>query len=102
MNNNGNLLLEFCKQTGLRILNGRVGRDANIGKYTFFGYRSRGSSLVDYVLCSDSVFKYISSFEVGDPNILSDHCCIYFEFENFTESLCENIEAINAEDGKLM
>ena len=41
------------------------------------------------------------SFEVGDPNILSDHCCIYFEFENFTESLCENIKAINAEDGNV-
>ena len=47
------------------------------------------------------VFECISSFEVRDPNILSHHCCIYFEFENFTESLCENIEARNAEDGNV-
>lgn len=36
---------------------------------------------------------------MGDPNILSDHCCIYFEFENSTESLYENTEAKNAEVG---
>ena len=47
VNNNGLLLLEFCKQTGLRIVNGRVGIDKRIGKYTFVG--SRGYSVVDYV-----------------------------------------------------
>ena len=50
VNNNGLLLLDFCKQTGLRIMNGRVGADQGIGKHTFVG--SRGSSVVDYVLSS--------------------------------------------------
>lgn len=48
INNNGLLLLDFCKQTGLRIMNGRVGSDKGVGKYTFVGHR--GCSLVDYVL----------------------------------------------------
>ena len=30
INNNGLLLLDFCKQTGLRIMNGRVGNDQGI------------------------------------------------------------------------
>ena len=76
-NNNGLLLLDFCKQTGLRIMNGRVGADKGLGKYTFVG--SRGSSVVDYVLSSQDLFKSISHFEVHDPNIISDHCLITFQ-----------------------
>lgn len=47
VNNNGLLLLDLCKQTGLRILNGRVGQDSLLGKYTFVN--SRGCSVIDYV-----------------------------------------------------
>ena len=78
VNNNGLLLLEFCKQTGLRIMNGRVGNDCGVGRYTFVG--SKGSSLVDYVLASQDFFKFIDQFEVHEPNILSDHCLISFSF----------------------
>ena len=73
-------MLDFCKQTSLRILNGRCAEDAGIGKYTFIG--SRGCSLVDYVLVSESIFDLISSFTVHDPNSLSDHCLIDYTFEN--------------------
>ena len=79
VNNNGLLLLDFCKQTGLRIMNGRVGQDREIGRYTFVG--NRGSSLVDYVLGSQEMFNLIKSFEVQEPNILSDHCIVNFSFE---------------------
>ena len=34
-NRYGSELLDFCKQTGLRILNGRVRNDETIGKMTF-------------------------------------------------------------------
>ena len=78
VNNNGLLLLDFCKQTGLRIMNGRVGNDRGIGRYTFVG--SRGRSLVDYVLCSQNMFQFANTFEVQEPNILSDHCLIKFGF----------------------
>ena len=46
LNSNGMCLLDLCKQTGLRILNGRVGSDVE-GNYTYVG--KSGSSVVDYV-----------------------------------------------------
>ena len=79
VNNNGLLLLELCKQTGVRIMNGRVGNDSGIGRYTFVGHR--GSSVVDYVLGSQEMFDFVKSFEVQEPNILSDHCLVNFSFE---------------------
>ena len=33
----GHCLLDVCKETGLRILNGRCGVDKGVGKYTFIG-----------------------------------------------------------------
>ena len=41
---------------------------------------SRGSSVADYVLTSQDLFKYINPFEVHDPNMLSDHCLLTFSF----------------------
>lgn len=49
LNNNGTMLLDLCKQTGLRILNGRC-RNDKYGSYTYIG--PNGSSLVDYVITS--------------------------------------------------
>lgn len=79
VNNNGLFLLDFCKQTGLRIMNGRVGDDKGIGQFTFVG--SRGSSVVDYVLCTQDLFGNVSHFKVHEPNILSDHCLLTFSFD---------------------
>ena len=47
VNYNGLLRFDLCKQIGLRMMNGRVGKDSGVGKYTFLG--SRGRSLVDYI-----------------------------------------------------
>ena len=62
------LLLEFCKLTGVRILNGRCCEDNNIRKCTCINIQV--SSVVDYVLCRNDFIKYISYFKVSDPNIL--------------------------------
>lgn len=72
-------MLEFCKRTGLRIMNGRIGNDNGIGRYTFVD--DRCSSLVDYVLGSQVMFNYVKSFEVHEPNILSDHSLVTLSFE---------------------
>ena len=61
---------------GLRILNGRLGDDRKVGRYTCIN--TNGTSVVDYVLCKPELFKLIQSFNVAEPNILSDHCVIYF------------------------
>ena len=57
-------------------MNGRVGSDRGVGKYTFVG--SRGSSVVDYVLTSQELFNLIEDFDVQEPNIMSDHCLVNF------------------------
>ena len=95
-NNNGLLLLDFCKQTGLRIMNGRVGNDGGIGRYTFVG--SKGSSVVDYVLASQSLFDFVNDFEVQDPNTLSDHCYIDFSFEYDKNVEFEDTEQISSKN----
>ena len=68
----------FVSKHGCVLLYGRVGADKEIGKYTFVG--SRGSSVVDYVLSSQDLFKCTKHFQVHDPNILSDHCLLTFSF----------------------
>ena len=99
VNNNGLLLLDFCKQTGVRIMNGRVRCDREIGKYTFVG--SRGSSVVDYALSSQDLFNYISQFQVKDSNILSNHCLIIFLFEFYHQDiLSSNVEDYKRVKGK--
>ena len=58
-------LLDMCKQTGLRIMNGRCGEDKS-GQYTHMG--SRGSSVVDYVVSSQHFFKHVSNFRIESTN----------------------------------
>ena len=72
----GSELLDFCKQTGMRILNGRAGVDGDIGKCRYVG--SAGRSLVDYVIASPHILSLVDTFNVDDPNILSDHCTVNF------------------------
>ena len=76
-NSYGELLLDLCRQTGLRILNGRCGDDKE-GHFTHVG--SRGSSVVDYVITTQNLIQNVLRFKVEDPNLMSDHCVIDFTF----------------------
>ena len=101
VNNNGLLLLDLCQQTGVRILNGRVGDDRGVGKFTFVG--NRGCSVVDYVLASQNLFEFVSTFQVHDPNILSDHCLLSFSFTFGDEPIAESIfDSYDVIDGKFV
>ena len=93
VNSNGQLLLEFLKQSGLRIANGRVCENKQIGAYTFVG--SRGSSLIDYCIVNIELLSVFSSFYVHDPNMLSDHCLIEFTFSSRFVFLDENMYSEN-------
>ena len=64
VNKFGSDLLEFCKSYSLRILNGRMGTDKQIGEFTFVG--PTGNSVIDYGICSDYLCKRIENFEIGD------------------------------------
>ena len=50
VNDYGLRFLEFLKLTGFKIMNGKVGDDKNIGKFTCV--KHAGSSVVDYVIQS--------------------------------------------------
>ena len=56
---------------GLRIVNGRVGKDNGIGDFTCVKYN--GTSTVDYVLCSSTEINEMKTFEIMDSNEYSDH-----------------------------
>ena len=62
INTNGLQLLDLCKQTGLRIFNGRAGNDMFKGQHTFVGHQDL--SLVDYVLGTQDLLKYVTKFDV--------------------------------------
>ena len=64
------------KQTGVRIMNGRVCGDASKGVFTCV--KNAGCSLVDYVKCKPELMRFFTRFVVQEPNIMSGHCAISF------------------------
>ena len=73
VNRSGKLLLNLCKESTLRILNGRTIGDLQ-GRYTCTTYN--GCSLVDYTLVNNELLRGIGNFKVQDLTNLSDHCLI--------------------------
>lgn len=64
-------LLNICKESGLRIVNGRLGFDKGQG---YFTYQSiLGKSVIDYVLFPPEVFDDVTYFAVHDIFTFSDH-----------------------------
>ena len=91
VNSAGRKLLELCKSSNLRIVNGRMGNDAGIGRVTCIKYN--GSSLVDYILCSETLLSCFTEFEVMSNVMFSDHCpisaCISIEYHHKVNE-CKN------------
>ena len=88
INAHGNKIIEICKSYNLQILNGRMDGDP-LGNLTYFN-ENLGASAVDYCICSQNFFKYISNFMTLPQNELSDHCKIVTEIkgglqENMTD-----------------
>jgi exonuclease III len=75
----GDRLLDVCKATGLRICNGRMHQDRNIGKFIYTG--PRGSSVVDYLIINEQVREYLLDFKVHDLSEFSDHSPIEFKLQ---------------------
>ena len=76
-------------------MNGRVGNDSSIGRYTFVGHRGR--SVLDYVLGSQDMFKFIKCFKVSEPNFISDHFLISFSFEFGSNMYTQNAQIDDCE-----
>ena len=73
VNTNGTSLIEFCKSTGYRILNGRVDKKLS-NSFTYFS--KNGNSVVDYALLKNENFRLVANLKVGNLCELSDHCPI--------------------------
>jgi hypothetical protein len=84
-NNHGTKLLDLCKATGLRIVNGRLG-DSN--HYTFLSHN--GCSVIDYLLTYDCNFAQINSFTIVGFTEWSDHAPLLFSLQ------CNNVIAVKS------
>ncbi len=73
----GGKLRKLCETLGLVILNGRILGDY-FGRLTFHGVR--GSSAIDYAICSLPMFRYIQSLHVHRLDWFSDHCRVTVKF----------------------
>ena len=70
-NNYGNMLSALCKFNNLYILNGRVGEDRHVGKFT-----CKHSSVVDYCIGNSEFLGLVNDFRILDfCRLFSDvHC----------------------------
>ena len=73
INNRGRRLIELCRSLNLIIMNGRYGKDSQVGKKT-----CKNSSTVDYVIISAHCIESVSDFAVMDfePLFSDIHCPI--------------------------
>jgi hypothetical protein len=71
---NGLQLLDLCKGTGVRIVNGRCLGDTSV-YFTCFSPNG-APSVIDYMLITPSLFDSIDFFHVMDPHHRSIHCCM--------------------------
>ena len=76
VNEYGKNLIQFCKSTGFRIVNGRVGDIVNTGSFTC--YKDNGASVVDYIICKPQSMNDINCFEVLSKRVESDHTPLSF------------------------
>ena len=76
----GDYLLDICKSTNLRIVNGRLNGDQ--GKWTCITHN--GQSVVDYVITSCDTFSTLVDFQVHDFNEFSNNAPLSFSFKTQT------------------
>ena len=66
VNDNGNRLINFCKVSNMKIVNGRFGSDKGIGEPTFNKLQCK--STIDYCIVTPSLAPFMSNFKVGPFN----------------------------------
>lgn len=62
INGNGKKLIDFCRTSDFKLINGRYFDDKDIGEYTSANYR--GSSTIDYMLGNNNLHSKLLSFKV--------------------------------------
>ena len=70
INNHRKQLIDICKNTDMKILNGRTNGDS-LGRPTFHG--KNVTSTVDYIICNQDLIPKAKNLVVKSPSYLSDH-----------------------------
>ena len=71
-------MINFCIAYSLFIIIYRNGNDEGIGNFTVTG--AMGNSVIDYIICSQSLFKYFKSFQIEERSE-SAHFPLSVKFE---------------------
>ena len=92
VNKHGEKLLDICKGNNLFILNGRIGKDKNLGKLTF-----RDTSILDYAITNAGGLKFVHDFEITDMDALfSDgHSLLSLALKLYTEQHKKRLTGFN-------
>ncbi len=70
VNNFGKYLLDLCAVLNIHMMNGRCGKDKQVGDFTFMGVS--GASVIDYLLASSTLFEHVIDFSI-DSRCESTH-----------------------------
>jgi len=94
-NRYGRELIDLCKSSDMRIMNGFFRNDKNTGVFTC--YTPCGKSLIDYLICDHCCFESLQSFEIVPLNTYSDHRSLVFALKLLKPSVARNsLERINS------
>ena len=71
VNKQGRELINFCNETSLIIANGRFEK----GEHTFCRLQNDRcyKSVIDYLLISESILRYLEGFRILEPQLFTDH-----------------------------
>jgi exonuclease III len=92
-NTYGRKLIEMCKSTNIRIVNGRAYSDQK-GKLTRI--ETTGCSVVDYCICDSKGYTCIKNFRIGNSMPESDHCPLLIDI------LCDDANCVVENNGSVM
>ena len=74
----GKELIQFCKDSGLKIGNGRLKGD-EYGTFTFCN--KKALSTIDYILLEGKMFDSVNNFTVSDFTSFSDHAYLQLDLK---------------------
>ena len=87
-------LINLCRQTGFKIVNGRLGHDQDLGDFTC--HTPAGSSTVDYCLARENNFDFIENFYIGDINTISDHSYLQLRLKINIQCKDKNVDKVKS------
>ena len=91
-NDNGKSLINLCRVLSLRIINGRIGKDKELGEFTFKS--PNGNSTIDYCIATQNSLPHIEDFEVDtlDQNLSDFHSPVILTLKtNHTVNINNNV-----------